>query len=360
MSLITSPQYFGIQDATVGGATPFGVRIYYPTEDDVIVGAPLAPGPHPLVVFAHGNRQGTQNALVCPANPANDYKRWTVVLGALARSGFVVAAPALGTVNLATALPRLRATVQWMRTQWSGNRSIHGPAVLDPHLRAAPAPHMAAENPREDTGNDPAPTLASHHPVVPIFLGEPTPLALIGHSWGARGCAIATADTGARAFASIAGTFDDNESIGALRATKVPTLMICGTTDHLAFSTLGGLWPVLPSPKYQAAVKEVGHWEWFGRRGPIRYCDGSPSPWPDAGLIAGELIAGFLTRHLAGVQFDPPHPISIPLLRPWGVSWFDHAAAIQVRWDAPGQQFYPLPPAGDGILGPWASGTAPW
>ena len=78
MSLITSPQYFGIQDAIISDNTPFGVRIYYPTEDDVIVGAPLAPGPHPLVVFAHGSREVAQNALFCPANPANDYKRWTV------------------------------------------------------------------------------------------------------------------------------------------------------------------------------------------------------------------------------------------------------------------------------------------
>jgi hypothetical protein len=67
MSLFQTPAFFGIQDVTVDSVpSPFGLRIYYPTHDDLTVGAPLARGPHPLVVFAHGNRQGPQNETYCP------------------------------------------------------------------------------------------------------------------------------------------------------------------------------------------------------------------------------------------------------------------------------------------------------
>ena len=352
MSFFTSPQYFGIQDHTVGGVQPFGVRVYYPTDDDLIVGAPLPPGPHPLVVFAHGDRQGPQNSDQCPPDLANDHRRWTHVLGAIARSGFVVAAPAMAS-SIDVSAQRIRGTVQWMRNQWSGRGTLHVPLEVSAEIGAAPR-----------LGPDPTTAKLSsvagpgHVPPV-VVAGTPTALALVGHSWGVRACAHVLADGGVRAFASVAGTWDDNESITALRVAQIPSLLMCGTADSQTFSYLGGLWPGVATPKYQAAFQGAGHWDWFGRKGAIRRCDGASPPWPDTGHIAGELLVGFLTRHVANVQFDPPHLVPIPLLRPWLAPWYDQGSAIQVRWDAPGQRFDPLPPAGDGILGPWTE-TPPW
>lgn len=355
MSFVTSPQYFGVEDHTVGGPQPLPVRVYYPTDDDLIVGAPLAPGPHPLVVFAHGDRNGPQNSHLCPADLANDHRRWTHVLGAIARSGFVVAAPAM-QANPDTSAQRIRDTVRWMRQQWSGRRTLHHPLVVSPDIGASP--RVASQ----DQGPSPAPNLArmaapGHMP--PMVVGTPTALALVGHSWGVRACARVLADGGVAALGSIAGTWDDNESITALRAAQIPSLLMCGTADSQTFSYLGGLWGGLATPKYQAAFQGAEHWDWFGRKGAIRRCDGGSPPWPDTGHIAGELLVGFLTRHVARVQFDPPHLVPIPLLRPWLSPWYDQGSAIQVRWDAPGQRFYPLPPAGEGILGPWTE-PVPW
>lgn len=359
MNFFQSPQYFGTQDNTVDNTQPFRVRIYYPTDDDVIVGAPLPPGPHPLVVFAHGARFGPQNAHLCPPDFSNDNCRWTVVLGAIARSGFVVAAPALGDVDVETSVQRLAATIRWMRTQWNGRHTLHVPLEVNPGIGVM---LRSREGEREadlhTTASDPLAMAARIQP--PVFPGEPTALALVGHSWGARACAQLAVNGGVQALAAIAGTFDDNLSIEAIRNVRIPTLLMCGTADEMQFSYLGGLWSILPTPKYQAAFKEVEHWDWFGRHGAIRRCNGSAPAWPDSGHIAGELLAGFLTRHIARLPFDPPHLVRIPLLRPWLLPWYDHGSAIQMRWDAPGEQFYSLPPAGDGILGPWTAGSAPW
>ncbi len=357
MSFFQSPMYFGIQDHVVPGTTPFGLRIYHPTDDDVIVGAPLPKGPHPLVVFAHGERVGIP---LCPPD-LQDYKRWTVVLGALARSGFVVAVPALQDVlnSPATSAQRIAATVNWMRTTWSGHRTLHLPPVVSSTLGLA-------TRSRED---DSIPERAQHRPdavvaearidISTASLGTPTALALVGHSWGARACAHVAANGGVQALAAIAGTWDDTASIDALRAARVPTLQMCGTADAQTFSYLNGLWNSLVTPKYQAAFQGAEHWDWFGRSGAIRHCDGTQPAWPDTGHIAGELLVGFLTRHVAKIAFHPPLFVRIPLLRPWLVPWFDNGSAIQVRWDAPGEHFHPLPATGDGVLGLWTD-SVPW
>ncbi len=356
MSFFLSPMYFGIQDHIVPGTPPFGVRIYHPTDDDVITGAPLPNGPHPLVVFAHGERHGPE---LCPPDLTQDYKRWTVVLGALARSGFVVAVPALHDVIFSpdASARRISATVDWMRTTWSGARTLHLPPVMAPALALAARP--GKHNPEPD-----AIAAAARIPMPPVWLGAPTALALVGHSWGARACAHVAANGGVQALATIAGTWDDNASIDALRAARVPTVQICGTADAQTFSYLNGLWDSLVTPKYLAAFQGAEHWDWFGRNGAIRACNGTQPSWPDTGHIAGELLVGFLTRHVAKIAFDPPNLVRIPLLRPWLDPWYDNGSAIQVRWDAPGEHFYswpfyPLPPTGDGILGLWTE-SAPW
>jgi dienelactone hydrolase len=357
MSYFQSPRYFGIEDHTVAGSNPFQLRVYYPTDDDVIVGAPLPPGPHPLVVFAHGDRTDTQFDGLCPRDLTRDHCRWTVVLGAIARSGFVVAAPEMVFSGGAA---RVSAAIEWMRTQWSGRRTLHIPPVFDPGASRASHSSVNPNDANVRTGASGTPTTVARVHIPTAILGAPTALGLVGHSWGARACAELLPGGGVQAIAAIAGTFDDNASIAALGSAQVPNFLLCGTTDSTSFSYVNGLWPSLATPKYQAAFKEVDHFDWFGRDGAIRHCDGTPPDRPDSGHIAGELLTGFLTRHVARVQFDPPHLIRIPLLRPWHIGWYDHGSAIQMRWDAPGEHFGSLPSSGDGILGPWAAGTAPW
>lgn len=356
MNFFKSPRYFGIEDHTVAGLNPFHLRIYYPTDDDVLVGAPLPPGPHPLVVFAHGYRAGAEDTGLCPRELTRDNCRWTVVLGLLARSGFVVAAPEMLFSDPVT---RVSAAVEWMRSRWSGRATLHVPHVFDP-ATSLTSRHAAPGDARVQTGaSDPSAASALIH-IPTSVLGAPTPLALVGHSWGARACAKLLPSGNVQAYAAIAGTFDDNEAVAALKDAQVPNFLLCGTDDSQQFSYLNGLWPSLTAPKYQAAFKEVKHFDWFGNDGAIRNCDGTPPMRPDSGHIAGELIAGFLTRHLARVPFDPPYLVNIPLLRPWHTRWCDQGSAIQMRWDAPDEQFATLPSTGDGILGPWTSGTSPW
>src|SRR5262245_58265610 len=101
MSLYLSPMFYGIQDHVVPDSTPFAVRIYYPTDDDTLLGAPLLDGPHPVVVFVHGHRHSGTVPAMCPPEYTRDYQRWSVVLGGIARSGYVVVSlNAQGIVHL--------------------------------------------------------------------------------------------------------------------------------------------------------------------------------------------------------------------------------------------------------------------
>jgi dienelactone hydrolase len=359
MSLFQTPAFFGIQDVTVDSVpSPFGLRIYYPTHDDLTVGAPLARGPHPLVVFAHGNRQGPQNETYCPPDLTNDYRRWTRVLGALARSGCVVASPELSDVSYNEgAIDRMEATVQWMRSNWSGRRSLHQLELANPELLAR-ASGIPLTRPEPDDHASPHDLAIANRHAPAAYLGQPTGLVVMGHSWGARAGAVFAANARAQAFVSIAGTFDDSESIAAIRSLTIPNFMLAGTADSQTFSYLNGLWRGLHAPKYQCALRDVDHWDWFGGQGAIRRCDGSTAQWPDTAHVAGELIAGFLTRHVAQLQFAPSHLIRIPLLRPWHQRWLGEGTAIQMRWEAAGQDFGALPSTGSGILGEWPAGTS--
>lgn len=351
-----SSKFFGIQDDFVPGPAAYGVRIHYPSDDGVIVGAPLPPGPRTLIVFAHGQRTAGTEGL-CPLDVTQDYRRWSLVLGALARSGFVVAAPDLHDVisSPEASAERVVATVQWLRTQWSGRRILHRPQALNPGGLTTTAEISAHADVRG--ASHAANSIARILP--PIYLGPPTDFAVVGHSYGARAVALVAALGEAKAFASIAGSFDDNASIAALISARIPTCLLCGTADLQRFSYLNGLWPSLSTPKYQAALQSVEHWGWFGPSGAIRHCDDTPFRGPEAAHIAGELIAGFMTRHLARIAFDPSHLVNIPLLRPSLEPWFRGDPAVKVRWDTPEVPFDELPSTGDGILGGWTD-SPPW
>lgn len=359
MSVYLSPVFYGLEDHVVPGSTPFPIRIYYPTEDDTVLGAPLLEGRHPLVIFVHGQRGDVTSPAMCPREYTRDYQRWGGVLGGVARSGYVVASVgAQGIVQHASVVAgRIGETIRWMRTKWDGRHTL-GLPVADPgKLSGLPLEDMAVV--ARPAAAAPYAAASLHGRTSDVSRG-PTPLALIGHSYGTRGvCAFAAANSGVAALVTIAGPFDENDSANQLRQAQVPNLMMCGTVDSLSFAPMDSLWPSLPRPKYQTAFQGVDHWDWFGRLGAIRRCDGTPPLWRDTGHIASELIAGFFARHVARVGYAPPDLVRIPILRPNGIPWFEPGNPIQMRWDAPGQDFDTLPSAGDGLLGPW-NGTPPW
>ena len=359
MSPFLFPLYFGIHDHVAGDSRPYPLRVYYPTDDDTVVGAPLLPGKHPLVIFIHGQRDGSTFPAMCPPEYTRDYQRWSVVLGGIARSGYVVACPAVQDIvhRSGEVSARIGETIHWMRSEWEGRHTL-GLPVADPEVLAGLPLEAAAVIARPHSAAPYSPV--SSHPATGGLSRGSTPLALVGHSWGTRGvCAFAAANSGVAALVTIAGTFDDNVSGNDVLRAQVPTLMMCGTADRQNLAPMNGLWPNLSRPKYQAAFQGVDHWDWFGRFGAIRRCDGTPAPWRDTGHIAGELIAGFFARHVAGVAYSPPDLVRVPILRPHGIPWFEPGSAFQVRWDAPGQNFDTLPSAGTGLLGPWTE-APPW
>jgi hypothetical protein len=365
MSLYLSPTFYGIEDHVAPHISkPFAVRVYYPTDDDVLLGAPLLSGPHPLVIFAHGQRSSFTMPKMCPEEFTRDHRRWGVVLGGIARSGYVVAVPDLSDLfssGVESVVPRIDQTIDWMRTQWHGRRTILTKPVIEGRA-ISQVPSQAADLDAPPSDVQEVKIAARVHIPPPVFPGNPTPLALVGHSWGTRAvCTYAAAHSGVAAAVTIAATFDDNTSAPNIIGAGIPTLMICGKAaeESMNFAPMDSIWPELATPKYQTAFQGVGHWDWFGRFGAIRRCDGTPPTWRDTGHIAGELIAGFLARHVARVAFPPPDLVPIPLLRPNHLRWYDPGSAIQMRWDAPGENFDTLPSTGDGILGPWTE-TPPW
>ena len=100
---------------------PSNCRIYYPSLDGTPHGAAILTdcGLYPLIVFAHGS---------CPADRGAhaQYRRWDVVLGQLARCGYVIVAPELPVLEQTDTPPEfddyspvlLAEMVAWMRTDW--------------------------------------------------------------------------------------------------------------------------------------------------------------------------------------------------------------------------------------------------
>ena len=75
--LYLSPMFYGIEDHVAPNISkPFALRVYYPTDDDLLLGAPLLTGPHPLVIFAHGQRSSSTRPEMCPEEDYKNDHRW--------------------------------------------------------------------------------------------------------------------------------------------------------------------------------------------------------------------------------------------------------------------------------------------
>jgi pimeloyl-ACP methyl ester carboxylesterase len=388
--LYTSPTFFGVEDTVAQGtAAPFPVRIYYPSDGHVGGPRPVNPGPFPLVVFAHGDRSGEPS--ICPPDIQLDHERWGNVLRLLARCGFVIAVPAVWDVissSEATA-ERIEDSVNWMRSKWTSKAVLRHPS----QVAVATARSVAGEQAEGDAsgsvpsiqegqavdGGPPKPRKSfvtpggafnrgpfRHIPLDDDVLafGVPTRLGLIGHSWGARACArvAVRGRVSVSGMGFIAGTWDENEAITAVRDARASTLMICGTGDGQTFSYLPGLWPSLAAPKFQAAIQGLGHWDWFGPHGEIRPCKPAdentmcPAGWQ----IASELLLGFMTRTLRKQWWRNPNLMEPTGERPPLEQWFEppRMCSVKVRWMDPlvSDSFEE---AGQDEKGTWIE-TAPW
>jgi hypothetical protein len=360
-----SPVLYGIHDVTASGSSgQFGLRVYYPSDDGAVWEAPIRPDDYPLIVFAHGDRSSEPG--LCPADRTQDYQLWSAVLHLWARCGFVVAAPAVHDVihSVEATAARIEDTVKWMRGQWVGSAVLHYPPVF---TEAIPPPGIAREAGDYPTPLPPPAQLIRwppfHRPPFPQ-LGLPTPLGLIGHSWGARGCALA-ATRGvvvAKAIGSVAGTWDDNAAITALTGAGLPTALLAGTDDLITLSFMQALWNSLPVPKHQVALQGLGHWDWFGGQGGIHPCDGNaPRPaCPVGWQIASEVILAFVTKYLRGHWWRPPYLLGSPGGRPPLMPWFEPPAkcALKARWDDPTASTS-LGNPGEVTLGTWTD-SSPW
>lgn len=364
MSLYYSPVPYGLNDVTIpepGGS--FSARIYYPSEEVEVRDVAVRDGVYPLIAFAHGDRRAEPG--LCPTDRTADHKKWGAVLHLLARCGFVVVAPAVHDVvnDVERTAERLETAIAWARSSWSHREVIHQPPMvyLDPDVMAAAAPGMSEK--ASQTARL-VPLGFGVGPDTRVFLGSPTALGVVGHSWGARAAArvAARGNVKVKTIASIAGSWDENSSIAALTGSGLPTLLVVGSDDFLNASYLSGLWPSLPIPKHQAMIQGIGHWDWFGPFGGIQPCDEAASgpPCPVAWQAASELLVAFVTKYLLNNWWRPPYLLGSPGGRPPFLNWFDNdgPCALKVRWNDPtasanqGRE-------GDITLGNWTA-PSPW
>lgn len=325
----------------------------------------LRPGIYPLIIFTHGNRSGDAARHLCPPDLTRNYQRWTRILRLFAQCGFVVVSPDVHNTfsSIESTAERIEATVRWMRREWFGRHTLHL-SSNDPTLPTVSG--QSNPQPDEEEYSSEPPELL--HPLgrgSTHTQGWPTPLGLVGHSWGAKASAIVAQrrQVRVRALAAIAGTFDTSQAFEGLIDARIPTLLLSGTTDSEAYSYLNGLWPLLIRPKHQAALKDLGHWDWFGYRGAIRPCNPGTEPptCPIGGQIASELVLGFMTKYLRKKRFIPPFLLGDEGDRPPLLPWLeddDAVCAVQIRWDDP-LASAPYGTRGVETLGGW-DGQEPW
>lgn len=352
--LFNNPAFYGIQDLSFDNDR--GIRVMYPTEENYVFDTPLLDGTYPLVVFAHGSRASSGQIRLCPEDESQDYKRWTSVLHLLARSGFIVAAPDLHRVLLSgeAASTVLEDTVRWMQREWDGRQVLSRPSVfVDPDKHRA----RAVEN------EDPQVKIRGlgmgigHGADEANFFGMPTPVGLIGHSYGARAAALTAAkgNVGVYAYASIAGDLNDPDTLRAL-VTLRNTLFIAGALPIAGsedYTILKSLWRQMAGPKSQVMLAGADHWSWFSPDSGLHPCEDhdTSAHCPINWLILGEVLKNFMAKQLLGRWLVPPYLLGSTggHLTLMNQLWDDPKCALKVRWDDPLSE----PSSGGQTYGDW-------
>jgi len=132
---VVTPVFYGARDLEPTGeegSPPGACRIFFPSLDGAVFDAPLLEGcgRYPLILFCHG---------MCELD-AEHYKRWFEIPAALARSGYVVLAPALSGAPPSEAdddLALLGDLESWARTSWEHASVLAAETGIIGHSRGA-------------------------------------------------------------------------------------------------------------------------------------------------------------------------------------------------------------------------------
>lgn len=132
---VLTPVFYGARDlepAGEEGSVPGACRIFFPSLDGAVFDAPILQGcgRYPLILFCHG---------MCELDTEHD-KKWFEIPAGLARSGYVVLAPALSGAPPSEAdddLALLGALETWVRTAWEHASVLAAETGIIGHSRGA-------------------------------------------------------------------------------------------------------------------------------------------------------------------------------------------------------------------------------
>lgn len=206
---VLTPVFYGARDlepAGDDGSVPGACRLFFPSLDGAVFDAPLLAGcgRYPLILFCHG---------MCELDTEH-YKKWFEIPAALARSGYVVLAPALSGAPPSEAdadLALLGDLESWLRTSWE-----HASVLTD------------------DTG-------------------------IIGHSRGAGLAARYAGSTSIAAFASLSG-----QGISPSFELSIPKLYTWGDPAIDLFSEISpGTWSSIAPERHSVDFEGAGHFDYL-------------------------------------------------------------------------------------------------
>lgn len=288
---IVAPSFWGYMDFPAGGNSLVPRRVYYPSWDRAPATATILKSctTYPLIMFLHG--QGST------------YFSWVNLPAHLARAGFVVVVPETG------GLPG-----------WENNALIYPRAVLN-WITARGSPF---------------------HGYI-----DGTSVGLCGHSYGATTAGSLAVEIGARAFASLAGAWDEAVGIpnytlplGALNAALFAVSDAASDIESSGFE-LGihqELWDMVKRPKHHIKFWNAKHFDYLAED-PIVDKRGPCALVPE---LTAEVLVTFFSKYMvpAGSNGNPlesliPPPVLLPAMADY-VSAFSHAGnscKVTLTWD---------------------------
>jgi hypothetical protein len=118
-----TPVFYGTQDHDARSGAPGPLRVFYPSLDGAVRGAPITASPrrYPLILFLHGN-----------CNEDEHYKIWYRLPATLARSGYVVIVPDLPSIRFgnkpdfgsSSDAALVNNALTWVRNQWEHHERL--------------------------------------------------------------------------------------------------------------------------------------------------------------------------------------------------------------------------------------------
>ncbi len=271
---VLAPVFYGVRDLTPDDdGAPGHMRVFFPSLDGAVHSAPILEGcgRYPLILFAHGN---------CAED--DHHRNWLELPAQLARSGYVVAVPALPSIAGGLGpwaddhpdMDLLADIMAWMRSDWE---------------------HQSVLLPEPATG-------------------------IAGHSWGALLAGQFATEHAIAAYVSLSGTWSEWPPVppSPLSSLEMPKLFTWGTGFGDLFAALGqGQWDALPGTKHRAAFTDAGHWDYFPEgRSDCEELRGSCTLVPS---LAMDLVACHFATYLppecwAGFDFGIPDSLVPPPL----------------------------------------------